>query len=293
LLLTSQNQGALSVTADLDTRYRTDFKEQEFLIQGLGLSARQIFSDRIGDRLLLFFFLNWQQGFKELKVDQVNLLYKGPLGKWQWTFGRYRLPFGLLPNYSTKRLLFPVISEAALGTDVDNGVMLSGLIGDFDYGASLSQGAGMEWTKKVGPLLAFRLGHQNVEFEEFRFGLSGLWGKVIMDETLHLIRLLSFDLIKYFGPGVLRSEGVIGKKEEKVLSGIFGGFDYAILPRTDLNLGIGYLNLGKEVTITGGLTYNITIFGLPTQFRIGQKFNLRGGENEFTAQIYNYLSRNF
>jgi hypothetical protein len=293
LLIISQGM-ALFLNADLDIRYQTDFKDGKFLLRGLGLSLRQIFSDRMGDRLILFTFVDGDSNLKKIHLDQGYLLYKGPLGRWQIGAGRYRLPFGLLPIYSTKRLLLNGLSEAVIGTDVDNGVIFSGRIASFDYSISITQGAGMEWTKKIRPLLTARLGLQSVEFENFQVGLSGLLGRMIMEDTTHHLSLLGFDLSKYFGPGVLRSELLLGKKEERVIYGNFLIFDYALLPHTDLSLGLRYQNLPEGLEIIGGLTYNLPLSFFTLQLRIGQRFNLiRGGEDELTVQVYNYFARNF
>lgn len=49
-------------------------------------------------------------------------MYKGPLGRWNIRLGRYRLPYGLVSNYSTDRVLIQGIEEEAIGFCADNGL---------------------------------------------------------------------------------------------------------------------------------------------------------------------------
>lgn len=288
-------EAALFVTADKDLRYSDD----EFKVEALGLSLRKVFADEKGDRIILFTVLETMHNFKETMLEQGYFQYKGPLGRWNLILGRYLLPFGLLPNYSTKRLLIESLEYETIGIRSDQGFKLSGMIKDFDYAISLSQGVGVrKWTDIDNDwLITTRVGYQGVDFEDLRVGLSGLLGRVLPDK-MHSIghnpaykKLLALDLIKYYSLWVLRAELTFGEEENKRLNGIFTGVDYALFPRTDLNLGYTHLNRGgdKKDALTIGLTYNLAGF----QIRAAQKLSLGGEQDEFSFQVYRLFSWTF
>jgi hypothetical protein len=285
----------LFITADKDLRYSDD----EFKVEALGLSLRKVFADEQGDRIILFTFIDSMHNFQETMLEQAYLQYKGPLGKWNLILGRYLLPFGLMPNYSTKRLLIESLEHEMIGIRSDQGVQLSGVIKDFDYAISLSQGVGVRrWTDIDNDwLITIRVGYQGVDFEDLRIGLSGLLGRVLPDE-IHSMgevpkykQLLALDLIKYYGPLVWRGELTYGEEEDRRLKGIFTGVDYALFPRTDLNLGYTHLNRDgdKKDALTIGLTYNLAGF----QIRAAQRLSLGGEQDEFSFQVYRLFTWTF
>jgi hypothetical protein len=287
---------ALFLTADADLRY-SDGKAE---VNALGLNLRRTFADERGDRIILFTTMDAMHNFEAWMIDQAYVQYKGPLGRWNLTLGRYLLPFGLLPNYSTKRLLVKTLEYETIGLRSDNGLKLSGMVGDFDYALSLSQGVGIRrWTDIDNDwLITARVGRPGVDFEELRIGLSALYGRITPDK-IHGHggppkdkQLLALDLIRYYGPLVWRAELILGKENDKRLHGTFFGADYALFPRTDLNLGYTYFDRdgGRKEALTVGLTYNIA----GGQIRVAQKFGLGGDyEDKFSFQVYKFFTHIF
>ncbi|MFQ3675039.1 MAG: hypothetical protein SNJ64_00670 [Endomicrobiia bacterium] len=293
----------LLLTTDFDGRYKyVSFDESELHLHAIGVSLRKTFADKLGDRLTLFLLAETMHNFKKTMIDQGYVQYKGPLGKWNITLGRYRLPFGLLPDYSTNRLLITTVESETIGLSSDNGLQLSGTIKDFDYAISLSQGIGQKFKsidKDKNGLVSFRLGYQGVDFEDFKVGISGLFGKIISDEnndsSVLNKKLLSIDLTKYSGRRVFRGEFSFGEENDEKLLGIFLGSDYALFPKTDINLGYSLVKLSEYKKIhflNVGLTFSL-FSGF--QIRIAQKMPIKmeKGKNELLFQVYYIFSRIF
>lgn len=295
LVFSPPAKAVLFFTADVDLRYSDD----EFEAEALGLSLRKVFADERGDRIILFTLIDSMHNFQETILGQAYIQYKGPLGRWNLTAGRYLLPFGLIPNHSTKRLLIKSLEHETIGIRTDSGLKLSGVLKDFDYALSLSQGVGVgRWTDvDHAGVIAFRIGYQGVDFEDLRIGLSALSGRIVPDK-MHSTRktpayknLLALDLIRYYGPLVGRAELTFGEEDDKRLHGLFFGIDYALFPGVDLNLGYTHLNRGehKKDALAVGLTYNLAGF----QIRAAQKLSLRGEQDEFSFQVYRLFSWTF
>lgn len=285
IIIVQPIHASLFFNVDVDLRY----KDNKFKIEALGLSGRKIFADKHGDRIILFALIDSMHNFQETTLEQAYIQYKGPMGRWNIILGRYLLPFGLLPNYSTKRLLIESLEYETIGIYSDQGLQISGVIKEFDYAIFLSQGIGSKrWTDVDNNwLVTSRVGYQGIDFEDLRVGLSILLGSVLpgkhnMEGVSKYKQLLALDLIKYRGPIVARIELTIGKEDDKRLNGIFAGFDYALFPRADLNIGYIHLNKGggKKDVLTLGLTYNLAGF----QIRAAQ--SLGGKQNEFSFQVY-------
>lgn len=301
LVFTAQPQATLFFTGDLDLRYKNiDFNKNEFELYVAGISLRKVFADKMGDRIILFLLAETMHNFDETMIDQGYFQYKGPLGKWNIILGRYRLPYGLLSNYSTERLLITTVENETIGFSSDNGLQLSGTIKNFDYAISLSQGVGQVFRQidiDNNGMISFRVGYQGIDFEDFRIGLSGLIGKIIQEAPNDVLnkKLLGVDIIKYSGPLVFRSEFSLGKEAEKNLLGVFSGIDYAMLSKIDLNTGYALVKNDenkKRHSLNIGLTYNI----FPGfQIRIAKKIPVRIKEevDELSIQAYYVFNRTF
>ncbi len=301
LVFVHQANASFTLTADLDSRYqKVESKDGKTKVDALGVSLKKVFADTKGDRLILFTMIDAMDNFNEVMVDQGYLQYKGPMGKWNVVLGRYALPFGLLPNYSSSRLLTETLEYKTIGLSSDSGIQLLGVLDDFDYAFSLSQGVGVNQWKDEDhePVVSFRLGHQGIDFEDVRIGLSGFWGKSMSDQFHHdtisesYKKLLALDVIKYHGPLVFRSEITAGQEDGQGLNGVFVGSDYAILPKTDVNLAYNHIEKAKHKTdaLTVGITYNL-FSGF--QIRAAQKFSLKGEEDALSFQVYNIFTRTF
>ncbi|MDW8056426.1 MAG: hypothetical protein RMJ13_06940 [Elusimicrobiota bacterium] len=294
-------ESSLFLTADADVRLSiSDSFERKFGLEAVGISLRKVFTDNLGDRLIFFSLVDIVDNFRNKMLDQIYLQYKGPLGRWNITLGRYILPFGLLANYSSKRLLFKTLEYETIGIESDNGVSISGVISEFDYALSLTQGVGTTRWVDIDKEILFtaRFGYQSVEFESWNLGLSCALGRVIkvehhmpVDDITLYKKLFSIDLTKYFGPAVLRSEISFGKEDEIQLFGLFSKVDYAILPKLDFNLGYSYLIKNYEThNLTLGVSYSLYGFII----RAAYKFGILGGvKNEFLFQIYKIFSYSF
>lgn len=301
-LLFISTQASLFITADIDLRYRNiDFDKHTLAIEAVGLNARKIFKDSKGDRLILFAVADLMHNLSDFEIEQAYAMYKGPLGKWNISLGRLQIPFGLLPNYSTKRFLISSfkhnLPDTPTGIVSDNGLQVSGLFNNFDYAISLTQDTRTyKWLNIDNWLGVARVGYQGLDFEDIRIGISGFTGKIIEAEThnhnhkdtaLHKT-LFAIDVIKYYGLFVTRAELVFGKAEHKNIIGWFAVIDYALFPNTNLNIAYNYLT-EKDHSVFMGLTYDLYP-GL--QIRAGQKMSLIGENNEFSVQLYkifNYM----
>lgn len=294
LLLSIQPANAtLFVNLDMDLRYIED----EFKVKALGASLRKVFADERGDRIILFATPELMHNFQEAMLEQAYIQYKGPLGRWNLILGRYLLPFGLIPNYSSKRLLINTLEHETIGIRADSGLQILGVVGNFDYAVSLSHGGrSIDRWENIDDieLVTFRIGYQGVDFEDLRIGLSALSGQIEPDK-MHNTRcvpayknLVAIDLIKYYGPMVWRAELTLGEESDKNLYGLFTGVDYALFPRTDLNLGYTHLNHDghNKDALTVGLTYNLSGY----QIRAAKKLSSGGEQNEFSFQIYRLFS---
>ncbi len=106
-----------------------DWEHSEANIHRIGISARKTFADRHGGRLILFGLVEAEDNFDEIMAHEFYGQYKGPMGAWNVTAGRFGLPWGLLPGFSASRLLYDMPHDRLLGMDVDSGVKVSGMVG--------------------------------------------------------------------------------------------------------------------------------------------------------------------
>lgn len=301
LVFPTEVSATLTFGADVDARYQlTNYEDGELMVKGLGSSLRKVFADDKGDRLVLFAFVDLMDNFHETTVEQAYAQYKGPMGRWNVTVGRYIVPFGLLTSYLSERLLIKTLEHKTIGERYDSGLQVSGVLGDFDYALSVSGGTGTnKWLDfDKSPAGTFRIGYQGADFEDLRGGVSGFIGSVLpdmahggTDSTMNK-QLLALDLTKYSGPMVVRAEITTGAEEGKFLLGGYLGADYAILPRIDLNLAYTHMTstVYDQDAISVGVTYNL----FPGfQMRVAQKFSLKEDENVSAFQIYNMFTYTF
>jgi hypothetical protein len=147
------------------------------------------------------------------------------------------------------------------GFDVDNGVMVSGIIGGVEYGLSLTQGYGHhQMPAATAPTLACaRVGIVLGDAEEYVLGMSSSWGDTRM-EGHHGDAArqagAGLDATATIGRAIMRAELTVGRQERHHLAAAFGATDYAILPRLDVTVAGSLVTHGTETTGTGyaGLT---------------------------------------
>ncbi len=276
LLMVPGAQSSWNLSTDLDARLTdSDREEARGDIHIFGLSLRKTIADNDGDRLILFALFEAHDDFSERMLHEVYGRYKGPMGKWNLTLGRFGLPFGLLTDFTTSRLLFESLTPHMIGMDVDSGLMLSGVLGDVEYGLAATQGYGGHMTPDLeGPeVYSGRIGMTFGDSGDVRIGLSALDGKIRSEHHRdHGIdrRIVSADMTIQPGWWTARVEVQAGEIDGHSTRGAFAMTDLAVLPDLDLTIagrlvryhqtteGYGYFGLGYRLpwfTIRGGYTY--------------------------------------
>ncbi|RJP43134.1 MAG: hypothetical protein C4548_07145 [Desulfobacteraceae bacterium] len=302
-------QATWNLSVDGDARYRlTEWEEHDADIHLVGASVRKTFSDNKGDRLILFGLVEAEDNFSDVMLHEVYGQYKGPMGAWNITAGRFGLPWGLLPGFSASRLLYDMPHGAVLGMNVDNGFMLSGVNGPLDYAASITQGYGPRGTPDDLNLSlgTARIGFTPGDTEEFSIGVSAAVGKSIrvhaadpngdadmnMDKDSALQRAVGgLDATLYLGRWLGRVELSAGRVDHRSMTAGFAAMDYALLPRFDLNFAANLVWHGSEFKDEwfAGFT------GKPPWFTIRGGYRYAGNSpshHEVIFQLYRLFSYN-
>jgi hypothetical protein len=222
---------------------------------------------------------------------------KGPLGSWNVTLGRFGLPYGLLTGFTTSRLLYDMLHHELLGFNVDNGIMLSGVVGMVDYAVSVTQGYGPHHVPGFPGhgLGAGRLGFTLGDAAEIIVGVSGAYGKTShahhRDMTTERA-LGAVDATAYLGRLLYRIELSAGTVDKDFFGAGFAAFDYALLPRLDINLAITGTLHGTDTdeALFAGVTFKPKWFTL----RGGYRYAYHNEPNHQAAlQIYRLFAFNF
>jgi hypothetical protein len=233
---------ATKLSADSDLRAVVDeWEEVEASIHRLAASVRQTFADSKGDRLALYVLVETEDNFAEWSLDELYARYKGPLGKYNITAGRFALPYGLHASIDPTRFLYETHSMKAMGVHVDNGLMLTGVLGRYDYAASITQGLGGHHLPEFPGygLFISRLGMALGDTDEFQLGLSGVLGRTAMHENRDKTvgrALGALDATVYMGPMLFRAELNAGHISDSLFISVFTGLEYPLLPRLDIIL---------------------------------------------------------
>lgn len=298
LVATVGARASWNISADADLRYRLlEWHRHDGGLHVAGLSVRKTFADKKGDRLTLFGLVEVYDNFKEIMPHELYALYKGPLGSWNVTVGRFGLPYGHLPNFSGSRLLFEMPHKQVIGYEVDNGVMISGVKGMWDYAVAASQGYGPHHTPGFPGhgLATARVGATLGDAGDVILGVSGAYGRTShaheRDSTTSRA-VGGADATIYLGRLLYRLELNGGIVDEQFQATGFAALDYALLPRLDLNIAVTGIRHGdnNEDAWFTGITYK------------PQWFTLRGGyqyarykepHHRVVLQIYRLFSFNF
>lgn len=303
IFLTSFSEaGGLQISGGADGRYiNTNGNENDAVLEGLFLNFRKVFSDEKGDRLIAVGQLDMDHNFEKIRPYQTYLQYKGPLGKWNIRAGHYILPFGLLSDYDTERLILKTMEDLSLGIKLDTGVELLGFWGNFDYAVSVSQGVGQNRFTDIDndKLVTARIGWQG---DDISIGLSGLIGRVLAEKdsfiqedigsTRVYERRLGFDITKYAGPLVVRSELLVGQDNNETVAGGLLKADYALTPKLELNTKYAYWQRnGGRNFVGAGFSYEL-IKGL--FLRIADEYQFgKEDKNAATFQTYFEFAKQF
>jgi len=296
LLAPSEGRGSGNISVESDARFRLEERgELDPELHLLGLSLRHTFADRRGDRLILFGLARAEQDLSEVMLHELYARYKGSLGSWDLTAGRFRLPYGLMYSFDAATLLYDTPHEDLLGMDSDNGVMISGIAGPLDYSLSITQGYGHHSPGFPGHGIATaRLGIMPGDTEEITIGISGAYGKSSTPhhgDTAVERALTGADATLYLGRWLIRIEMSAGTVDGRSILAGFAGIDYALMPGLDMNLSSNILRHGPNTTDTwlAGLTWRprwLTIRG-------GYRYVGQNDSHGFTIQAYHLFSRGF
>ncbi len=253
-------------------------------IHAIGGSARKVFADARGDRLILFLQAEAMHNLEEGVLHQAYAEYKGPMGRWNLALGRVPLPWGLQTAWSPDRMPFASPYTGTLTPFSDNGALWRGVVGDWDYGLALTQGYGMEEIEGFpGPgNLTGRVGLTPDLEGNLSLGASFAVGTVTVSEGGHGMgevvvekrTAFALDLTWYEGRGAYRLEGGARRVDGDWYATLFGTADYALLPRLTVQLAgqvyeahhsqtFGQIYGGisiplRSVTLRGGYEYEKT-----------------------------------
>jgi len=290
---------SLQLSSGFDARYRTASGEvNTFELHGAFLNLRKVFSDELGDRLILVTQYDFEDNFSESHFYYTYAQIKGPLGKINFRVGRYVIPFGLLTYYDTERLLLQTLERQTLGIKTDVGAQVFGYVGDLDYAFSISNGVGRYWRDiDENKLVIARLG---LTAQDTRAGLSYMNGRIFTPitrefrfESYTYRQRFAFDIEHYFDLFTIRTEFLYGSEEGVKVGGGFVGVDYSITPTIDVNLKYAVWNKKTTIHLPGiGFSYNF-LSGAYLRFAdTFQIINKKVVNNEFQIQIYvEFLSR--
>ncbi|MBD3317944.1 MAG: hypothetical protein GF344_19340 [Chitinivibrionales bacterium] len=291
-------RAAWNISADADVRSRlTDGLHYEGGLHVLGASARKTFSDRKGDRFTLFVLVEAHDNFSEIMPHEIYGRYKGPLGSWNLTLGRFGLPYGLLTGFSSSRLLYDMPHRALIGHNVDNGLMISGVVGMWDYAVGVTQGYGPHHTPGFPGhgLATARLGATLGYAGDVILGLSAAHGKTShaheRDETTERT-VGGVDATLYLGRLLCRMELNGGVVDQRLTAAGFAGLDYALLSRLDVNVAVTGIRRGDETKDAwfAGVTYTLRWFTLRGGYRYAWHDE---PHHQAGLQIYRLFSANF
>lgn len=292
---TAQAASTVSGGVDLRALHSTAPSGTEAEFAGAFLNLRQVWADTSGDRWIGVAQLDFDRNFEDVHPYQAYLRYKGPLGKWNILAGHFLLPFGLLANYDTERLLLQGIETTNLGIRTDTGAQLFGRSGDWDYAVSLTDGLSNSrlFDDDARPVLTTRVAYVK---EVWQVGFSALAGRVwsrfepLTGEAndsgaVARERRFALDALRVWGPLTLRAEASAGTNNgERVWGGVLLA-DYAIAPKLELNFRYAiWRPLFTNQTVGAGLTYEV---GHGFFVRIADNYELTGMKNNaLTTQLY-------
>lgn len=278
--------GVFQISGGIDARYKnTDGSENDIKLEGLFLNFRKIFSDEKGDRIIAVGQIDIEDNFNEIRPYQTYLQYKGPLGRWNLRAGHYILPYGLLADYDTERLLLRTIENINLGIKLDTGMEVLGQTGEYNYALSASQGVGRERLSDVdgNKLVVGRLAWEG---EDVTLGLSGLLGNVLADNNGNPYKSrFGLDFTTYVGPLTFRSELDIGKEQGRLVGGGVLLVDYVLSPKWETNFKISHWQQnGPKNFVAAGVSYNVyqrLFLRMANEYEFGKE-----ERNVLSLQIY-------
>lgn len=284
------------VSGGADARgFWKEYEKPDAELYGVFLNYRKIFADDLGDRWILSLQGDAEHNFKEIKSYQSFLQYKGPLGKWNIRAGHFILPFGLLNDFDSERMLLQSQEADTIGLKLDTGVSLFGFVDDWNWTLSLTSGLGRRWISdyKNTYLTTARVSRK---FEDLTIGTSLLIGESAPVETFTIqdykIRrqLLAIDGLYEFDQWTTRFQFLYGKEQANHIGGIEGFLDYQISNFWELNFkGSSIFRDEKNQEFGIGAGFKLWEGWI---FRAADIYQFKGesNENEFKIQMaYQFL----
>jgi hypothetical protein len=295
----AQTAGAAGfLSLDADVRYvNTDFKQDDFLLNTFGMVARQVVADQNGDRWVLYGQIEVMEDFSRADFHQLYAMLKGPMGVWNLYAGRVRLPYGLLPGYSTDHVPFASLDRYTLGIESDDGIMASGTVSRFSYALAVTQGAGIFSGFPGQGLLTGRIGLTAGESEELTLGVSAAAGK---SEVAHAgmpavrrLKLGGIDALLNLGQASVRSEVTAGKQGENLQVAGFAGTDFTALSWLEFNAALSAVR--EDGTFHHAWVFAGTTFYTPyLTLKGGYKYVYYGPiDHQVTLMAYKQFAFNF
>lgn len=159
--------------------------------------------------------------------------------KYKLKFGHFDPAFGIEPVLDTHGTLLQTQAKKNIGFKKDWGIALKVIELNYDYEVALSLGSGMSIRRKDGSyLLTSRTGKSK---DEFQYGFSILYGKVLQSEGMSTIpenKLISDKTVKkrrigldgqyLFGPYLFKGEIAYGENNDKEVLGYWLETDYTL-----------------------------------------------------------------
>lgn len=289
----------LQVSGGIDVRYTDESQPgtSHLRLQGWFLNLRKVWSDNLGDRWIGVAQADLDNNFQDIRPYQVYLQYKGPLGKWNVRAGHYLLPFGLLAQYDTERLVLQGLERTGLGIRKDTGLEVFGHVGRWDYAVSTTAGLSdvRFIDRRANPLITARLAYVR---DDWQVGFSTLIGRVLLDPEFEIgsgvvrERRLGLDATKSFGRLTMRAEALGGTNDSHAVGGGILLADYAISPKLELNTRHAYWYKDGGAQFAGlGLSYQIwkRLYGrLADNYQFGKTH-----KNAIAVQLYYEFSKHF
>ncbi len=268
-------------------------------IKALTGSVRQVFSDKKGDRLILYGQVEIEENFSMYMLHQLYARYKGPMGKWNITLGRVLLPWGLRTSWSPERLPYSSPYKLTKILTADNGVMISGTVGVLEYGLAVTQGYGMgEIHDFPGEGLATgRIAISPLISGDLTVGLSGSAGtsyRSTMGHGHHAqpVEHISgaLDLTAFIGRGTVRLEAGADKTERFLEKRGFLELEHQLLPKLSLLAAGNVYSVHEEWqgTLYGGVSTKLK----SVTIRGGYEYAYKKNTQKITLQLYRQFSFN-
>lgn len=297
LLPAALSAQGLTLSGGLDIR-GTAAEGTHLGLEGAFLNLRQTLSQGSADRWAFVLQGDSGENAASPHLYQAYGEWKGPLGRWKVRGGRFLVPFGLLAQIDSERLLLNTQEPLSLGLKLDEGLQVQGFTQGFDYAAALTNGL-----RAHGPIFSGRLGQER---ESFTFGLSWLVGRLpetagkesveLPNHVLEGIpfvrkRRLGLDGTWNLGPTLLRAELVAGRDGDRFVRGAYAEGERALSSEWSFTVQAGHWRGAEErwrlgAGLARSLSHGMTLRAAALRERMPE-----GRGNAVVVQFYKEFSR--